>query len=166
MSSATTTVARRPASAKDEDLLRELFADARPDLAALPPELRAGLVDMQFRAQRAQYSSSYPNARYEIIVVGGTPIGQLILDEGADSVRVVDVSVHCAYRGRGVGSAVLHDVIADATRSGRGVCLSVWSGNVRARRLYGRLGFVRTDHSHPSAVGYVQMRYDMTSGGN
>jgi ribosomal protein S18 acetylase RimI-like enzyme len=153
-------------SAGDEDLLRELFADSRPDLAALPPDLRAGLIDMQFRAQRAQYSSSYPGARCEVIVADGIPVGQLILDESTDSVRVVDVSVHRAHRGRGIASAVLHDVIAGAARSGRGVCLSVWSGNTQARRLYGRLGFVRTDHSHPSAAGYVQMQYDLTQGRN
>jgi ribosomal protein S18 acetylase RimI-like enzyme len=162
MSSATTTVARRPVAPHDENFLRELFADSRPDLAVLPPDLRGALIDMQFRAQRAQYTASYPSARYEIIVADGNPLGQLVLDEGVESVRIVDVSVHRAHRGRGIASAVLHDVIARAERSGHRVCLSVWSTNTQARRLYGRLGFVRTDNSHPSAVGYVEMQHDMT----
>jgi ribosomal protein S18 acetylase RimI-like enzyme len=166
MSSATTAVARRPVAPDDENFLRELFTDSRPDLVTLPADLRGALIDMQFRAQRAQYTASYPNARYEIIVANDTPVGQLVLDEGVDEVRIVDVSVHRAQRGRGIASAVLHDVIARAERSGHPVCLSVWSTNTDARRLYGRLGFVRTDHSHPSAVGYVQMQHDLTQGRN
>lgn len=159
-----TTVARRPVAPDDEDFLRELFADSRPDLAALPPDLRAGLVDMQFRAQRVQYTASYPNARYEIIVADSIPVGQLVLDESVDAVRIVDVGVHRAHRGCGIASAVLHDVIAHAERSGHPVRLSVWSTNTQARRLYGQLGFVRTDNSHPSAVGYVEMEHDMKHG--
>lgn len=156
MNGICTTIARRPAGPGDEGLLRQLFTASRPDLAALPVEFRIGLVDMQFRAQRSHYATTYPNARCEIVLVGSTAVGQLILDENADSVRIVDVSVLPKHRGRGIASAVLRSVMAE--RDGRPVCLSVWSGNTAARRLYGSLGFVRTDFSHPSTVGYVEMR--------
>jgi ribosomal protein S18 acetylase RimI-like enzyme len=164
MSGVCTRVTRRPPCPGDEVLLQELFADSRPDLTALPTEFRAGLTDMQFRAQRSQYATSYPNARYEVLVADDTPVGQLILADGVDSVRVVDVSVHPSHRGRGIASAVLHEVIECAQRAGRSVHLSVWSGNADAHRLYERLGFVRTDHSHPATVGYVEMQYHSAYG--
>jgi ribosomal protein S18 acetylase RimI-like enzyme len=136
MSAACSTVVRRPAGPAHDGL---------------------------FRAQRREYSINFPNARYEVICVGSAVVGQVIVDECPDSVRIVDVIVHPTHRGRGIGAAVLQDVIAEAELTDRPVCLSVWSGNTGARRLYGRLGFVRTDHSHPSTVGYLQMQRETTS---
>ena len=41
-------------------------------------------------------------------------------------------------------TSVIADLIAEATSSGRSLCLSVETDNPRARRLYPRLGFVDT----------------------
>jgi ribosomal protein S18 acetylase RimI-like enzyme len=135
------TVERRSAVAGDVDLLRALFVGARPELALLPPEIRADMLDLQFRAQRSQYAASYPDARQEVVVADGAAVGQLLLDDSSEVVRVVDVSVEPAHRGIGIGSAVLRHVVAEAHASGRAVRLSVWSENAAAQRLYASLGF-------------------------
>ncbi|MBL9030172.1 MAG: GNAT family N-acetyltransferase [Phycisphaerae bacterium] len=54
------------------------------------------------------------------------------------------LSVHAAWRGRGVGSAMIHALLAWAAahRQIEKVTLGVFETNTEARRLYERLGFV------------------------
>jgi ribosomal protein S18 acetylase RimI-like enzyme len=162
MTSTSIVAVRQPAGPDDEHLLRILFGESRPDLAALPSELRADLVDLQFRAQRRQYIERYPDARYDVIVVGSDVVGQIVVAASADSLRIVDITVSHAVRGTGIGSAVVLDIIDEAERLGRAVGLSVWSENVAARRFYERLGFVVTEPGTRASGGYVEMRRDVT----
>jgi ribosomal protein S18 acetylase RimI-like enzyme len=85
---------------------------------------------------------------------GSTPIAYLIIeDDAGNDVGVVDVSdvgdhlylsrieVLPQAQGRGLGTSILLDLIG----RGRTVRLHVFTNNVRARRLYERLGFT-VDH--------------------
>ena len=155
------TVTLRAAGPADEELLRQLFAEARPELALLPAQTRDVLLDMQFRAQQRQYTANYPHARHEIIVADGTDVGQLVIDDAAD-IRIIDVTVRHSHRSRGIGSTILRDVITEASASGRPVRLSVWAGNTGAQRLYARLGFVRIEDAATDDTGYLQMRRNAT----
>jgi ribosomal protein S18 acetylase RimI-like enzyme len=155
------TVTLRTAEAADEDLLRSLFAESRPELALLPPQTRTMLLDMQFRAQERQYAASHPHARHAIIVADGVEVGQLVIDD-TDDVRIVDVTVRHSHRSRGIGSTILRDVITKASASGQAVRLSVWSGNTGAQRLYARLGFVHVPDTDTDSSGYLEMRRNAT----
>jgi ribosomal protein S18 acetylase RimI-like enzyme len=157
------TVTRRFAEPADDDWLRELFAQSRPDLAMLPSDARATLLELQFRAQHQQYAASYPDARHEILVVDGVDVGRLILDRGPHSIRVVDVIVMESCRGRGIASTVLREVIQDAEREQMSVRLAVWSNNLDARRLYERLGFVIVGDG--DGDGYLDMIRNIASEG-
>jgi ribosomal protein S18 acetylase RimI-like enzyme len=154
-------VTRRSVERRDEELLRELFASSRQEWDLLPPDSRDALIAMQFRAQRQQYVMRYPNACNEILVADGVDVGQLIVDQSTTTVRIVDVTVLQAHRGRGIGSTVLGGVIATAERVGLPVQLSVWSTNVGARRLYERLGFAVTGETN----GYLDMHRTATQKG-
>jgi ribosomal protein S18 acetylase RimI-like enzyme len=147
-------VTRRTVTGADTPLLRELFADARDDLLLLPADVRDALVDMQFRAQRRQYAETYPQARHEVLVVDGRDVGRLLVDYGAATVRVVDVTIRHAHRGRGIATIALTEVLAAAERADQPVQLSVWSTNAVARRVYERLGFELTGES----AGYLELR--------
>ena len=59
-----------------------------------------------------------------------------------DEVHLLNVAVHQACRGSGVGRTLVEAVIAEgrATRA-RTMFLEVRAGNIMARRLYRRLGF-------------------------
>lgn len=91
---------------------------------------------MQFRAQRMQYSASYPSASREIVVLDGVAVGNLVVDRSSSEVRLVDVGLLPEFRGHGIGSALVSELIA----SGLPVSLHVAKGNP-AQRLYARLGF-------------------------
>ena len=59
---------------------------------------------------------------------------------GDEETPKVSIGVKPNARGLGVGEKLMHALIAEATRRGVGLCLSVRSENP-ARRLYERLGF-------------------------
>jgi [ribosomal protein S18]-alanine N-acetyltransferase len=59
-----------------------------------------------------------------------------------DEIHVNNVALRPQVRGRGIGSALLRHVVAEARRLGaRRATLEVRASNVAARRLYERLGF-------------------------
>jgi ribosomal protein S18 acetylase RimI-like enzyme len=148
-----TTVALRAATAADEPYLRRLFATSRPDLAILPADVRDALIDLQYRAQRAEFSWRYPAAEYDVVVADGADAGLLVVDRGETAVRVVDLVVDERHRRRGIAAAALQRVIDEAGRLP--VRLSVWSANPAALALYERLGFEPT--GAPVTAGYVAM---------
>jgi ribosomal protein S18 acetylase RimI-like enzyme len=157
---ATATVTRRTADLSDDAFARELFATSRLDLAVLPAQVRDPLLDMQFRAQRLQYAESFPDAEYETLVADGVDVGQLIVDRGPGSVRIIDITVHPSQRGRGIATTVLAEELARADDAEIPVVLSVWSTNIGARRLYERLGFAVVGAS--DGAGYLDMQRDST----
>jgi [ribosomal protein S18]-alanine N-acetyltransferase len=59
-----------------------------------------------------------------------------------DEIHINNVAIRPQYRGRGMGTAVMHHVLAEARRLGaKRATLEVRASNEPARRLYERLGF-------------------------
>src|SRR5215217_4575754 len=59
-----------------------------------------------------------------------------------DEIHINNVAIRPQYRGRGIGTAVMQHVLAEARRLGaRRATLEVRASNEPARRLYERLGF-------------------------
>ena len=72
-----------------------------------------------------------------------------------DEIHINNVAMRPKFRGLGIGSALLHHVLAEARNLGaRRATLEVRASNEGARRLYDRLGFYvagtrRNYYSHP-----------------
>ena len=59
-----------------------------------------------------------------------------------DEIHINNVAMRPRFRGQGIGTALLHHVLNEATRLGaRRATLEVRASNEGARRLYQRLGF-------------------------
>jgi ribosomal protein S18 acetylase RimI-like enzyme len=134
----------RPAAGADEPLLRELFVSARPLFAQLPAELRAVVVDQQFEAQRADFGTSYPHARQQLMLVDGEPVGQVWVDWSTTRGRILDFAVAPAFRRKGVGTAVVTGLVAEAAARGLPLRASVECLNVVGRAFWRRCGFAAT----------------------
>ena len=143
-------VALRPATAEDAPFLARLYAGTRDDLLALPlPEpARAALVAHQHEARSRQHAAAYPAASSDVIELEGARVGRLVADHADDALRIVDIAVLPEHRGRGIGTAVLRAVLAEADLHHLPVTLRIAAGNP-AQRLYGRLGFGPTTDDHP-----------------
>jgi ribosomal protein S18 acetylase RimI-like enzyme len=142
----------RPASPRDAGFLASLFGSTRPELAMLPPELAGRIVADQQRLQDAGYRAAWPQARFLVIETGGQPAGRLVLADQPGALRVVDLAVLPALRGRGCAGAVLGRLQFDAAAGGRDVVLSVAHDNANARRLYLRLGFIEQERDEVRAT--------------
>jgi [ribosomal protein S18]-alanine N-acetyltransferase len=72
-----------------------------------------------------------------------------------DEIHINNVAMRPKFRGHGIGTALLHHVLAEArTLGARRATLEVRASNDGARRLYDRLGFYvagtrRNYYSHP-----------------
>lgn len=143
----------RHAGETDLPGLRRLYADTRADEMACvpwPPGLKDAFLEQQFALQHQHYVAHYAGADFLVVDAAAGLVGRLYLQRTAAGHRVVDISLFEAWRGRGLGRALLEAVQAEAAALGRGVDLSVAHHNVDARRLYLRLGFepVGRDDSH------------------
>jgi ribosomal protein S18 acetylase RimI-like enzyme len=108
----------------------------------------------QFRLQHTHYQKHYPNARFDLICAQGADIGRLYVASTTNEIRLMDIALLPERRGRGIGSALIREVMAEASSGGRPVSLHVEPDNP-ARRLYTRLGFVDVEQ-----VGaYTRMRW-------
>ena len=134
----------RPADRDDEPFLFALYASTRAEELAIVPwddAQKDAFLRMQFEAQRRHYATYYPAAAHDVVIVDGEPAGRLYVDRREDEIRIVDIALLPAYRGRGIGSALLTPILEEADAGGKTVSIHVEHNN-RARRLYERLGFV------------------------
>ena len=137
-------VALRPATDADLPFLARLYASTREEeLAGVdwPQEQKDAFVRQQFEAQHAWYREQYAGASFDVVEVDGEPAGRLYVDRWPREVRIVDISLLPAHRGRGLGGALLAALFAEADAAGKPVSVHVERFNP-ALRLYGRLGFV------------------------
>lgn len=133
----------RPATSEDEPFLLSLFASTRSDELALlswDRHQEEAFLAMQFNAQSRQYVLSYPHAHSSIILWGDAPIGRLLLDRGEREFTLVDIALLPTYRGAGIGTHLIQDLLRETAAAGKPVKLNVWHSNP-AKKLYQRMGF-------------------------
>jgi ribosomal protein S18 acetylase RimI-like enzyme len=134
----------RPVEDADRAFLVELYRSVRePELAAVDWDdaTKRAFVDQQFSAQDAHYRAHYPGATLDVIEVDGSPAGRLYVHRGPSDIRIMDIALAPASRGRGIGTELLRSLIEEADASGRKLSIHVEMNNP-ARSLYDRLGFL------------------------
>jgi len=100
----------RPASPADEPFLYQVYMSTRlEELASLPWDeaQRQAFLTMQFAAQRHHYHTQYNDASFEVILCDGEPSGRLYVARWPEEIRIIDIALAPAYRGRGVGTALI-----------------------------------------------------------
>jgi ribosomal protein S18 acetylase RimI-like enzyme len=134
----------RPADEGDREFLLALYAGTREaELAQVAWEegAREAFLEHQFSAQDHHYRSNYPGAALDVIEVDGERAGRLYVHRGEDDIRIMDIALAPAFRNRGIGTALIEELMAEAGSSGRTLSIHVEHQNP-ARSLYDRLGFV------------------------
>lgn len=93
--------------------------------------------------QAASFRRHVDPSRQRIVVVDGRDVGVLAVERRPDSFFLGTIEISPEEQGRGLGTAIVHDVLAEAFARGLPVALQVNRVNP-ARGLYERLGFVET----------------------
>ena len=137
------TIKLRKETAGDDAFLRQIYASVRAEEMAflpLPEEQKSAFLNMQYDLQRRHYLTAYPDADYSIILSEDIPIGRLYVNRGEQSFHLMDISLLPEYRGKGLGSYLLKNLLTEAEAARKPISLHVRSNN-RAMRLYQGLGF-------------------------
>lgn len=133
----------RPSTSSDkiflESLSRTLMSDL--DFVEAPTDYIETLKDQQIHAQTEGYGKQFPNAMYFIIEYQNEKVGKLTLDFGHNEIRIVDLGMIKAARGKGLGKGILQSLIACSEQTMIPLYLTVLSHNLSAKTLYTSLGF-------------------------
>jgi len=113
---------------------------------ALKREAYLEVVERQFgpwdeERQRSMFAGRWNPAISQIIMIDGAGVGLVATEDRSDELWVDEIQLSRAWQGRGIGTAVMLDLIARANAARKPVRLRVLLENPRARSLYERLGF-------------------------
>jgi ribosomal protein S18 acetylase RimI-like enzyme len=158
--SAPPAITLRPVGESDHEFLGRVFAGTRFAEFALVDwdnATKEAFIQQQFAAQHRQYTTSYPEASFAVVLVDDEPAGRLYVAHLPEEVRVIDIALLPEFRGRGIGTALMANVLADADTQGVAVTLHVHRDN-RAQAWYYRLGFALVEDRDP----YLFLRRGVT----
>jgi GNAT superfamily N-acetyltransferase len=91
--------------------------------------------------QRGYLTRNLVLKRVRVIVVGGSDVGRLDVDDGDDEIFLVLIELLRSHQGHGIGSRLIGDLVDGARAQGKRLRLNVLEVNDGAHRLYRRLGF-------------------------
>ena len=149
----------RPVGPPDESFLLGLYATTRTDELARSGwdvAQRDAFVRSQYQARRTHYALQFAGADHQVVLVDGHPVGVWMVWRALDQIRLVNIELLPAHRNRGLGSALIRRLIAEAKSLRLPVRLSVRDDNTKAMRLYRHLGF----SSGPREAGYLSMAHN------
>jgi GNAT superfamily N-acetyltransferase len=123
----------RPAAGADFEFMRRVGHEGlRPYIEAVTG------WDEAYHTER--FREKFAPGRQQVIQVDGRDAGYLDVVENGEAFTVEGIYLDAPFRNRGLGTAILRDVLDRAGRAGKPVRLRVLLRNP-ARRLYERLGF-------------------------
>jgi ribosomal protein S18 acetylase RimI-like enzyme len=148
---------RRPITIADKPFLYRLYATSRAEEMALVPwsaGQKAAFLQQQFEAQYTDYYRRFPDASYLLLLTAEQPIGRLYVDDRPEEIGLMEISLLPEWRGRGLGTVLVRELMETARAAGKPVRLYVERFNP-AKRLYDRLGFVALGEHGP----YMHMEW-------
>lgn len=125
----------RPASDDDYDFLFDLHVST---IRSSVEPIWGWDLEVQRRLFRDKWRRS---ASRQVVVAEGRDVGVLEVREDEDQVFLGLIEVAPTYQCRGLGTAIITDVVASAHANGKPVVLHVLKSNPAALRLYKRLAF-------------------------
>ena len=95
-------------------------------------------------AQEAFFRRNFVPAFIRVVVVDSRDVGLLHVEPEPEMLFLANVQILPEFQNRGLGTALIRVVMAEAKAAGLGTRLQVLKSNRPARRLYERLGFAIT----------------------
>jgi len=130
----------------DVSFIRDLYATTRDvEMQQVPwsDAEKRQFLDSQFEAQKHHYDRFYADAEFLIIEKDGQPIGRIYIDKGSADWCLIDIALMPEWRGSGIGTMLVRELMDGAAAEGKAVTLFVEYFNP-AKHLYDRLGFQPT----------------------
>lgn len=135
--------ALRACDASDDPFLYDVFCTTwESEVAALPNQkLARHVLRIQHTAQERRFRVRYPGHQRFVVTHDGEPAGRLYLFVDGTTMQVVDLTLMPRFRSQGIGTRLLRELMAKASRDDRSVTTRVGRSNSRAADLCASLGF-------------------------
>lgn len=102
--------------------------------------------------QRARFTANFAAQELQIIVMAGRDAGYTAIKRSPEEIQLFNIMIAPEFQNRGLGTEVLHALLAEARQKKLPLRLQVLKVNP-ARRLYERIGF--------ALVGETPTHYQM-----
>jgi GNAT superfamily N-acetyltransferase len=135
----------RPAAADDYEFLLSIYASTRAEelaQVAWADEQKEAFLKSQFDLQRQEYENRFPDAEYNVIMIGDNPAGRIWIGRDAEQIRLLDIALLPEFQNRGAGTLLLRVLLDESKEAGKPLRHMVFVLNDDAHRFYERLGFV------------------------
>lgn len=136
----------RPATEADLEFLLGVYADSRSielSLIPWPEEQKRAFIVHQYTAQTSHYREYYPKAIHNIVLCNDEPVGRSYVDRREGTIAILDLNVADKFRRKGIGTKLISDLIAEATKTDAIVTVSTEPFNP-SQGLFQKLGFAIT----------------------
>lgn len=141
----------RKASAQDVVFLFNVSTEAmRPVVESLHPEQTFD-TESEFK----NYQEKYIPDEIDVIQLDGVDIGRLRIVRSAESIYIGGIQILPEFQNRGIGSAIVTDLIQESNSAGVPILLEAHEVNTKALNFYKRQGFVEVGRKE----GKLSMRY-------
>lgn len=128
----------RPATTNDRPFVEHVYFQTQRDIIEALFGWRGDNVEQM------KFDEFYEMAQTSIIIEDDAEIGWMAVRHHRDHIELEHLYLDRSHQGRGIGSAILRDLIGKAEAFNLPLRLSTAKIN-RARRLYERLGFIQVD---------------------
>lgn len=135
----------RPAIAEDVGFLADVVIEATRAQGRLPD----GFDERRWRTDFSAWTleqvggQSPGTTTISVVEMGNERIGRVRITCTADCIELSGIQLLPGFQRRGIGTAIIEDLKAQAAAAGVPLDLGVEKDNPDARRLYERLGFVQ-----------------------
>ena len=133
---------------KDDSFIEAVYRSTREDELKLTnwTELqKKAFIIMQLMAQLADYKKHFPGAAYQLIIFKKQPAGRFYTWENNSEIRVLDITLLPLFRGKGIGTYLLKELIKRSNSVKKKISLHVEQANP-ALQLYQRVGFIHINN--------------------
>lgn len=114
----------------------------KPDDLAEVAALEAMIFSLPWSEKSLEESLEQEHYLFLVARESGAVLGYVGAYFALDEADITNIAIHPKYRRRGIGQALMEQLIVQAKKRGAaGISLEVRIGNVAARALYERMGF-------------------------
>ena len=155
----------RPEVKKDTAFIEAVYRSAREaelNLTNWTEQQKSAFALMQCMAQLSEYKIKFPGALFRVIIFNKRNAGRLYTWETDNEIRLIDITLLPQFRGKGIGTGLVRDLIKRSDKVQKKISLHVDPTNP-ALHLYLRLGFV---HIKNNGRHYYMERNPILNNGN
>lgn len=134
----------RPVEEKDNLFIEAVYRSTREDelnLTNWSEQQKNAFSTMQSVAQLAEYKTRFPGAAFHVIIYNKQDAGRFYTWENDNEIRLIDITLLPLFRGKGIGTYLLQELIKKSNKIQKKISLHVDPVN-QALQLYRRLQFI------------------------